>query len=325
MNSTKACLGLALVAASVASAAWGIRAADNVRTASAQISGATADTRTRQTAAETMNNAARATVTNLNQQVSSRVGAPANPVAMTDPPLGSAEWNTDEVYVDVPKRLLKELGVAALMPNTEFRPGVAELLGISASELTLFQNLNERFEAKVEQLERTHFGPTDQHLPSANRFPGKKVSFAIRPFAQEVEPLKLEWRKGLVLIFGETRAQFIFDAPVSGSPGRIINDSPMRLGAARGQRGAGFETQFSGGGGAGGGGGGSSWMNRGKEEERITFALESAAKQAAEGYSFTYQIGNGGSGNGSNTGIPPRWQKLITPQMLMPVPNAKGL
>ena len=287
-------------------------------------------------------------LTPLQVQIAQRVGSPPTKVDAGEFPLGAATWQSDLPYVDVPKRVLRAIQMKELSPNGAVDPLVAELLMISAAEKHQLQELFDHMRAQSEALERSHLESSPQHLPESNRSPGQKMTFVLRPFPQERDALKLEWRSALEQIVGMTRADLIFKAPLPGT-----TFQPTRLGlpllGSRGgppippqlRGGGGGQATFSGSGGggsggfsgAGGGGGGSggsggitiggggignpgtSWLTRGGAEEKITFVLESAP---AVGQGYTYFSLSGNSRfNASGAPIPARWQHLITPETLI--------
>ena len=100
-------LGFLVIAISVGITAWGIKASQGIRSETRGITGAVEDMRSKQIDAAAQNDAVSQTVSNLNQRIAARVDAASSRPGVQGPPLGTAEWNTGEAFVDLPKSLLK--------------------------------------------------------------------------------------------------------------------------------------------------------------------------------------------------------------------------
>ena len=141
-----------------------------------------------------------AAVRESGRSVQSEVAALARPQeevpAWRSMPLGEAGWERDDSFVDIPKRVLKNLRVAGFLfdsetfhgpltapaTNAHVGPEATVLLGLSDSEREVLRGTYLEMYNRFEQLQKSRLTRTDVPVAESEPQPGERVSFVIQPF-----------------------------------------------------------------------------------------------------------------------------------------------
>jgi hypothetical protein len=120
-------------------------------------------------------------------------------------------WSEESKYIQVPKQLLKDLGMPALDREIRLSQMMIETLSLQPDELAQVNAALARCKSAFAVLEASHAAPSEKHIQWFNpRNNGPMRSFLITPFADEGRQLLTELKSELEQLIGAERTQLLW-------------------------------------------------------------------------------------------------------------------
>ena len=214
--------------------------------------------------------------------------APAAARAIALLPNGGAPWLAESNYVDLPKKFLSRISFAAVSSDGQgISVEAAALLDMSEEEREQGSELIRQAAQELYQLEKSRLEPSEQAASGVKSEYGAKISFRLRADPEATAKVTGRLKEQLEDTLGPERGSLLLSRVTSNQAGRI------------------FEAV--------------------EDDTYLTFTARRLPEGAITHGFFTSTKRGSSSNTGGDLRIPPRWQHLITPDMLSALANPEAM
>ncbi|HYE33012.1 MAG TPA: hypothetical protein VEH27_16415 [Methylomirabilota bacterium] len=148
---------------------------------------------------------------------------PVQHAVWNEPPAQWPAWEPDSPFIWVPKTQIDHLAFDIFDGSGRILPQFTNLFALTRRQT---EALNRELRDIVEQysaLELRHAHPTNSHLPGIDPSQGPALTIEVPEFAQEAEPLKVQFDQALRKNLGQQRAEMMMNVGRSWIGERLNN------------------------------------------------------------------------------------------------------